>query len=426
MKPRAILWIFGIWGLVAGPAAGEDFGFEIPEEPESRLEVHGNLDGKWGLLQTRKGSSLYGLRFYGAQDESDYLSQYRLDFYLNGEYRLKQVGFFARTSTQYVRDEPIQTSFFELYGSLNLSPKLTVGLGKRRYNWGRGYAFNPVGYVNAEKDPENPDLALAGQASAYLVYNRSYSSGWVQNFSFTGVALPPAPDLLERYAAASHTGAALKLYFLVRDIDVDLMAFRQKGEAPKYGLGLSTNLRPNLEIHGEFSYVWAETKPVVQDDLVAHRQVSGASYLLGTRYLTERGTTVIAEYYHTPFGLSRSEYRDAVDFLQRRIDSGDPALLREAGSVISEVFRTRTVMQDYLYLKVTQPEPFGWLYTSVSVFTIYNLEDRSFILSPLVAYKPYTNFEFLVWPTLFRGSTETELRSRQFRRKIEVWTRFYF
>ena len=24
------------------------------------------------------------------------------------------------------------------------------------YNWGKGYAFNPVGYVNPFKDPENP------------------------------------------------------------------------------------------------------------------------------------------------------------------------------------------------------------------------------------------------------------------------------
>ena len=80
MKLGAILWALGIWTLVAGPAAGEDYGFEIPEEPESRLEVHGNLDGKWGLLQTRKASSLYGLRFQDALEEDDYLSHYRLDW----------------------------------------------------------------------------------------------------------------------------------------------------------------------------------------------------------------------------------------------------------------------------------------------------------------------------------------------------------
>ena len=83
-------------------------------------------------------------------------------------------------------------------------------------------------------------------------------------------------------------------------------------------------------------------------------------------------------------------------------------------------------MQDYLYVKVTQPEPFGWVYASVSAFAIYNVEDRSFTLSPQLAYKPYTNFEFLLWPTLFSGGGQTEFGSRQFQRKVEVWTRFYF
>jgi hypothetical protein len=83
-------------------------------------------------------------------------------------------------------------------------------------------------------------------------------------------------------------------------------------------------------------------------------------------------------------------------------------------------------MQDYLYLKAIQPEPFGWLYASASVFVIYNLEDSSFIFSPLLAYKPYTNFQFLLWPTVFAGDTDTEFGSRQFRRKAEVWMRFYF
>ena len=427
MRPGRLLWILGIGGLFAGPLAGEDFDFEIPEEPESRLEVHGNLDGKWGLLQTRKGSPFYGLRFHDAPGTGDYLSQYRLEFYLNGDYRLKQVGFFARTFAQSVREEPIQISFFELYGSLNLSPRFTVGLGKRRYSWGKGYAFNPAGHVNAEKDPENPDLALSGRASAYFVYNRSFPSGWVQNVSLTGVVLPPAPDLLDRYASVSYTGGALKLYVLVRDTDIDLMAFRQKGEPQKYGLDLSTNLKSNLEIHGEFSYVRDAKKYVLQGDRLILREVNGASYLLGTRYLAgSTNTTIIAEYYHHPPGLSRDEFRDAVDFLKRRLGSEDSELMQEAGAALSTVFRSRTAMQDYLYMKVTQPEPFGWVYASVSAFAIYNVKDRSFTLSPQLAYKPYTNFEFLLWPTLFSGGGQTEFGSRQFQGKVEIWTRFHF
>ena len=83
-------------------------------------------------------------------------------------------------------------------------------------------------------------------------------------------------------------------------------------------------------------------------------------------------------------------------------------------------------MQDYLYVKLIQPEPFSWLYTSISAFTIFNLADKSFLFSPQLSYKPYTNFEVLLWPILFFGGTKTEYGSKQFEKKVEIWTRFHF
>jgi len=93
---------------------------------------------------------------------------------------------------------------------------------------------------------------------------------------------------------------------------------------------------------------------------------------------------------------------------------------------ISTTFRSKTLMQDYLYVKLIQPEPFSWLYTSISLFSIYNLADTSFLLSPQLSCKPYTNFEILFWPMLFFGGSDTEYGSKQFKRKVEIWARFYF
>ena len=60
-------------------------------------------------------------------------------------------------------------------------------------------------------------------------------------------------------------------------------------------------------------------------------------------------------------------------------------------------------MRDYLYGKASQPETFKWLFSSVSVFAIYNLNENSFILSPQIGYKPLTNMEirFGIWPQAF-------------------------
>ena len=288
--------------------SSQEYDFDIPEEEEAKIEFNGNLDAKWGLLQTRKSSPFFGLQFYDVSEKDDYISQHRLDFYLDGIYRHKKIAFFMKTFCQYTKEEPITPSFFELYGSLNLSPRLSMSFGKRRFNWGKGYAFNPVGYANAQKDPENPDLALAGKPSVYVSYNRSFTSDFVRNFSLGAILLPPEAEINQKFAPADKIGAAFKLYLLLKNIDIDLMTAFKEDNSQQVGLDFSTNLRENLEIHAEFSYAHDEIKYLVSKMLVSHHKNSGGSYLLGLRYLSRFNTTLIAEYYHNNNGLSENEF----------------------------------------------------------------------------------------------------------------------
>ena len=415
------LCIYGAVGLWS-----QEYDFDIPEEDEDKIEFNGNLDTKWGLLQVRKSSPFYGLQFYDDAEKEEYLSQYRLDFYLDGVYRHKQVGFFMKTFTQYTREEPIASSFFELYGSLNLSPRWSMSIGKRRFNWGKGYAFNPVGYVNAQKDPENPDLALAGQSSVYISYNRSFSSELLQNMSLSAALLPPSTTVNDKFGSADEIGAALKLYFLFKNIDIDLMTVFRKNKPLRMGLDFSANLRENLEIHGEISYAYDEIKTRIVDVIISRQKMNGVSYLLGLRYLNRFNTTLIAEYYHNNSGLSKNEFSAYQDWVETNLGSDLPELINATKHDMTTTFRTKTLMRDYLYVKLTQPEPFAWLYSSISLFSIYNLNDHSFLLSPRLSYKPYTNFEVLLWPMLFFGGNDTEYGGKQFKRKVEIWARFYF
>ncbi len=409
------------------PAFPQDYDFEIPEEEEeAAIAFNGNLDAKWGVLKSRKESPLYRMNFFSTEQDESYLSQYRLDFYLNGEYLHKQVGFSVKTFYQYTKEGPIDPTFFELHGSLNLTPRLSAGLGKRRYFWGKGYAFNPVGYVNTEKDPENLDLALAGIVSGFISYNKSYESNWLQNLSLSGVIMPPEAEINDKFAQADHTGIALKLYLLLRNIDIDVMMFQRQGEPQRYGLDFSTNVRTNLEIHGEVSYDKDDTKTFIEQDAVQQKQTDGASYLFGIRYLTNLNTTIIAEYYHDNRGLSESEFRDVLGFLRNRVNSGDSEIVTQTRLDFTSRFQTRTFMRDYLYAKVSQPEPFGWLYSSIGAFIIYNLNDNSFTLSTQLGYKPFTNFEFLLWPTVLSGDDNSEYGSRQWEGKVEMWLRWFF
>ncbi len=418
-----VLFSFAVF---QGPAFSQEYDFDIPEEEESVIAFNGNLDAKWGVLKTQQESPLYRLNFFNADNDDSHLSQYRLDFYFNGEYRHKQVGFLMKTFYQYTKEGPIDPTFFELHGNLNLTPRLSAGLGKRRHFWGKGYAFNPVGYANTEKDPENPDLALAGIVSGYFNYNRSYESDWLQNMSFSGIIMPQEAEFNDKFAQAGQTGIALKLYFLLRNIDIDFMMFQRKDEPQRYGFDFSTNLRTNLEIHGEVSYDKDDTKAFVQNDDIQQKKISGASYLFGIRYLTKQNTTIIAEYYHNNRGLSESEFGDVLNFMESGLETGKPEVVTQTRLDITSQFQTRTFMRDYLYVKASHPEPFSWLYSSIGAFTIYNLNDNSFTVSAQLGYKPFTNFEFLLWPTLFFGNESSEYGSKQFEGKVEAWLRFFF
>ncbi|MCK4700973.1 MAG: hypothetical protein KAT38_11575, partial [Bacteroidales bacterium] len=285
---------------------------------------------------------------------------------------------------------------------------------------------NPAGYVNAEKDPENPDLGLAGKTSVYINYNRSLESGSLKNFSVSAILLPPEAEINQKFASADEIGAAFKIYFLLKNIDIDFMAAFRKNEPQRFGVDFSTNLRENVEIHSEISYAHGENKYLIIDDLVSQQKIDGFSFLLGLRYLNQLNTTLIVEYYHNNSGLSKNEFASYVDYLQSSLESGIPAIINPAKFNMSTTFRSKTLMRDYLYVKLIQPEPFSLLYSSISLFTIYNLADKSFLISPQLSYKPFTNFEVLLWPVFFFGNNHTEYGSKQFKRKVEIWMRFYF
>ncbi|MBN2090908.1 hypothetical protein JW964_14945, partial [candidate division KSB1 bacterium] len=125
-------------------------------------------------------------------------------------------------------------------------------------------------------------------------------------------------------------------------------------------------------------------------------------------------------------GMSKNEFKSYLKYLRSSLEGNSKAEINAARLNMSTAFRSKTLMQDYLYVKLIQPEPFSWLYSSISLFTIYNLADHSFLISPQLAYKPYTNFELLLWPFLFFGGNDAEYSNKQFERKVEIWMRFYF
>ena len=396
------------------------------QEEENKLEWSGNLDGKYVILQTRQISPFYQLNFYDEGDLSEYLSQYSNDLYLNAGYQTKDVGFHLRTLSTYYNDSSASFSLLEAYGSLNLSQNSFIQAGKRAYNWGKGYAFNPVGYVNPRKDPENPEQAQSGIESLGIEYVKSFDSGPLANYALTGILVPPIETTNNRYAQLEDTDIAVKTYFLLWDTDLDLMAYLSRANAERVGFDFSKNIKENLEVHGEVSSYWNDPKYIILNNSLAEQSKAGTSWLLGFRYLSQQETTVIAEYYHNGNGLTRDEYSTYQSFVSSVLAGGSAEAILQAQSYSQNYFNGSTLMQDYLYCKISQPEPFNWLYFTPSLFIIYNLTDGSYLLSSPLSFKSFTNFELILWPTIMVGADGTEFGGKQIQKRFELWVRFYF
>jgi len=416
-----------VWLLMASAIAQaqEVSADSLPPE-EKKLEWSGNLDAKYALFHMAQGSSIYRLQFLNSGKVSAYLSQYRMEPYINADYQTKDLGFHLKTHGSYYSDDNASFDLFEAHGSYNPSFNSTLQAGKRLYSWGKGYAFNPVGYVNPVKDPENPELAQAGLLSANIEYIKSFPSLALQTFSFVLVVIPPTPQLVGRYAEAENIGVALKAYGLLWDTDIDLMGYFRKNGPVHLGFDYSRNLKENFETHAELSYNQKAQRYTVVNGNLHAVQENRISYLLGLRYLHESNTTVIVEYYHNGFGMSRSEYKDYGDFLAYAANSASATAAQQALGLSQQYFRNSTLMEDYLYMKLTIPEPFDWLYFIPSFYSIYNLNDNSFLLSASLSYKPVTNFEFIFWPTILIGGESSEFGQKMVQQRMELWVRVFF
>ncbi|MBN1300694.1 MAG: hypothetical protein JW995_05720 [Melioribacteraceae bacterium] len=417
----AFLICFNIF-LQDNITAQSDDDFRFNEE--AALEWSGNLDVKYLLLNMNRESAMYKLQFGNSVVSS--FSQYRLEPYLNAEYRTGDIGFYLKTHGSYYNDEEAGFDLFEAYANYNLSFNAFVQAGKRVYNWGKGYAFNPVGFVNPLKDPENPELAKAGLLSANIEYIKSFSSDALQSLALQLIIIPPEELINSRYGEARNTDFAFRSYFLLWDTDIDLMMYYSRVNPQRFGIDFSRNITENFEIHGELSYNKSVTQYSIENSILKSAVINNYSCLFGVRYLGKTNTTVIAEYYYNGAGLTGRE-SDAYNlFLADGFASGSSETIKQTLAVNQLYFRNSTLMREYLYVKIIQPEPFDWLYFTPSVFTIYNLNDNSFQVSVSLSYKPVTNIEFLLWPSFLFGDNDSEFGSRQVKQKTEFWARVYF
>ncbi len=414
----------------------EEYSFDLSEIEEAvekkPYSLSGYMEFRLNFLYLDEDAAFYTLKFFDSAT-TNRLDEYKFGLLLDADYQKQNIGLFLRTNIDAVKSDlesDMSAKIFEGYLSLTPSFFFAAGLGKKTLNWGTGYAWNPVGFVQRPKDPGDPGLPREGIVVAAADIIKSYG-GQLQTVSLTPVFIPVYEGVNEDFGEINHINFAGRAYFLFYDTDIDFMFLTQGSKPFRFGADFSRNITSNFEIHGEFAFINNFEKKIIDSDgNLFEKKYDARSYLLGVRYLTSFNTTIISEYYRNGTGFTTEEMEDFFDLIDKQknlsLTPATDSLLKEASSLADKSYGTRNPMKDYLYLRISQREPFDILYFTPSITGIYNLNDRSYSLSPEFLYSGVTNLELRLKGSFLKGGPGTEYGEKLNDYRVEIRARYYF
>ncbi len=390
--------LVGVIILVYSPtrilAADNDlYSFNVEEFTKKTWEWKGEISASATNKLLNKNSVLYPLKF--TNEDSGQSSNIHLQLSLESRWDWEWSRLFLaveanmqRSSIDDLDDE--STFLREGYFQFSKLDPYNAEIGKRLLRWGKGYAFNPVAFLERAKNPEDPEASREG---LWIVQGIWIPGGFsiFDNSSVSLVYLPVRDDLNDDYQTSftEENFWGLKVYALISTTDIDLYYVHknEQGEAD-WGFDFSSNMTSNFEVHGEY----------------ASHNSDESTYqaaLLGWRYLTENDVTWIVEGYHDSSGLTENESKALFESLT---SSTPPA----AKNILSQIQQSDILNRNYGYLKASVKEPFNWLYFTPSIAWLINLDDSSYNINTQFAYAPSDNWIFqLSWQHL-RGDSYTQ------------------
>lgn len=413
-------------------AAQESYSFNVSEFEKKPLELSGYAELLGQSFTFDRDAALYQLGFFD-QPPRDGFDRGTGTLQLEAVYRhgiatahVLAHGSDAHDYTGNTHD----TRLYEASVSAQPSAGTTLDLGKKTLSWGKGYAWNPVGFVQRAKDPNDPDLSREGFVIAGGNFIRSFG-GTLKTVAFTPLIVPTSGDLNSDFGTADHLNPAAKLYILYADTDIDLMMLGGGARSARYGFDFSRNIGTNLEVHGEWAHITNATRPVVDAaGNITPLESRPTSYLLGLRYLSESQLTTIFEYYYNGAGYSEDELRTFASTVHNAYDqyqiTGNTAPLTKLRTALGPAVMQPNPGRRYLYLRLSQNQPFDILYFTPALTLIANVDDHSYSVAPELLYTGITNLELRLRVFWLRGSRLTDFGEKQNGRRIDLRLRYYF
>ncbi|NTW06454.1 MAG: hypothetical protein HGA29_01280 [Syntrophaceae bacterium] len=433
MKRLGFLFLFFAFWLTPFPAGAEEsYSFDPAETEKKPYHVGGYIEFKPILYGLDHDSAFYKLRFYN-NPQGKTLPEWNGRIQLEGSYERNIFRIYAKTNTDLKSSyagESERSTFYELYGSMKSSSNLKFDVGKKTMKWGKGYAWSPVAFIDRPKDPDEPEQAMEGYILATADYIKSFE-GPLKTFSFTPVLFPVYDHVNDDFGNNDKLNIAGRFYFLLYDTDIDLMFLTGGSRSDRYGFDFSRNITTNFEIHGEFAYIKNFQKNVLDLNGKSYKVEGDAvSYVVGLRHLTSFDLTTIIEYYHNGTGFSVDEMENYYRLINRGYGiyqtTGSTAILGNAQQMAEGGYGRSNAMENYLYVRFSQKEPFDILYFTPSLTWMMNTDDQSFSLTPELLYTGFTNWEIRFRTGIIVGARNSEFGEKQNDYRIELRVGYYF
>jgi hypothetical protein len=433
MKRRLVILLFIMFWLIPVLAVAEEtYSFDSAEIEKKTYHVGGYVEFKPVLFGLDRDAAFYKLRFFD-NPRGQNLLEANGRIQLEGSYEKNIFRVYAKTNTDLKSSysgESERSTFYETYVSLKPSNNLKFDLGKKTLKWGKGYAWSPVAFVDRPKDPDEPDQAMEGYIMATADYIKSFE-GPLKTFSFTPVVFPVYDHVNDNFGNNYKMNLAGRVYLLLYDTDIDLMFLTGGSKTDRYGVDFSRNISTNFEVHGEMAYVRNYSKSaldisgkpfLVEGDAV--------SYVIGIRHLTTFDLTTIIEYYHNGTGFSVEEMKNYYAYVARSYNTyqttGNVTALVNAQQMAEGSYGRSSAMENYLYVRFSQKEPFDILYFTPSLVWMMNTDDQSWSLTPELLYTGITNWEFRLRTGIIAGTGNSEFGEKQNDYRIELRAGYYF
>lgn len=409
----------------------EEFSFDVSSYEKKSYEWSGYLEGSGEYLNLNPNTAFYNLNFSNT-DKPTSFNRYLAALQLEGLYRFQHNSISSSINFRGLAD--IQDDYFgreqalnsqEFYYAVTPNDQFTGEIGKRVMKWGKGYAWNPVGFIERPKDPNDPELTREGFIIANVDYVQSFN-GSLKTLSITPVLLPVSNNINSDFSEKNNINVAVKITLLYRDTDIDLLFLSKASRSGRMGIDFSRNINPSFELHGEFSFIDSQSVTIINEqNQLSTQQENTYQSLLGIRFVTQSDVTWIAEYYHNSAGYNKAELQRFFS-LAKENPQTSPALFELAKMARQAGYGAPNVGRNYLYLRASKKDIFDVVYLSSGLTSIVNINDQSFSVIPELIYTGISNSELrfrLLW---IAGDKNTDFYEKQNNFKMEARFRYYF